>query len=324
MSTMLRFGSVGAILLGAGASEWFQMPNGRYYHSSCIHQFDDGFHVRHSDDGSSTVSFADGRNEIELPPCPYAPRTSVSSPLAAEAREASNTSVGYYSDWVVYAQTVHSHGFGYMSSTWKVPAKPASQGPFPPLVESSVYIFNGLENGGGVKDASDMILQPVLQYGKSGCLIDPFKFSDWYFTSYEVVGGRAYCGSNVGPLSQGEELVGIMTLTDASTNTWKVDSVRSQTSETSTYSTGLGNRTLDAAYATLEAMILYNCDAFPSSGSVTFTDNALLDVDGVSSVGAQWVSEFRHTECSQTVSLPSAVGDPVTLSWDPSPVSLFV
>ena len=39
-----------------------------------------------------------------------------------------------------------------------------------------------LEDGGGVKGAASVILQPVLQYGKSGCL-HVGKLDDWYFTS---------------------------------------------------------------------------------------------------------------------------------------------
>ena len=52
---------------------------------------------------------------------------------------------GYYSGWSEYAQTVHKAGFGNLSSAWKVPAKPTSRGPAPPLISSSIYLFNGLE-----------------------------------------------------------------------------------------------------------------------------------------------------------------------------------
>ena len=55
-------------------------------------------------------------------------------------------------------------------------------GPAPPLISSSIYLFNGLEDGGGVPGKASLILQPVLSYGKSGCLINPLHFGDWYLT----------------------------------------------------------------------------------------------------------------------------------------------
>ena len=96
---------------------------------------------------------------------------------------------GYYSDWSVYAQTVSSNGYTYMSSTFTVPSKPENHGP---AKQSSVYIFNGLEDGSGVHGKASVILQPVLQYGKSGCLLNPLKWDSWYASSYVVDGsGRA-------------------------------------------------------------------------------------------------------------------------------------
>jgi len=46
-----------------------------------------------------------------------------------------------------------------MSSKWTVPANPKKWGP---AGLSSVYIFNGLEDGGGVHGAGSLILQPVV------------------------------------------------------------------------------------------------------------------------------------------------------------------
>jgi hypothetical protein len=299
--------------------QWHEFPNGYMYHIDCIHQFDDEFHVDHMPTGHARVSFA-GSNldkEMVLPPCPHAPRkASTLSSVGTESTDVDRAK--YYSDWVAYAQTTKEDGFGSMASTWNVPAKPTSQGPFPPLIASSIYLFNGLENSGGHAGTADVILQPVLQYGKSGCLLNPLKFGDWYFTSYQVgVNGRAYCGSNIGPLKEGEDVVGTMTLTDVASNTWKVDSLRVSTGAKSTHTVALGNRTMDAAYATLEGMVIYNCKAFPASGSTTFSNNTLTDKSGRVVSGPAWKKMIGHSECDQDVKLSAgAQSDDIEIKWN--------
>jgi hypothetical protein len=60
------------------------------------------------------------------------------------------------------------------------------------------YPVSLFQDGGGVSGAASLILQPVLQYGKSGCVHNPLMYDDWYLTSYLVTGsGRAYCGDTV-------------------------------------------------------------------------------------------------------------------------------
>lgn len=309
----------------ASSDAWHEMPDRWYYHVDCIHRFDEEFHVSHLSDGVAHVTFAHGdRDDVVLPPCPVAPRrappghdaSTAYEDLTQSGRASLPKSPSYYSDWVVYAQTVHERGFGSMTSDWKVPAKPASQGPLPPLISSSIYFFNALENSHGSAGTADVILQPVLQFGKSGCLLNPLKFGDWYFTSYQVgINGRAYCGPSIGPLEEGETLRGSMTLTNASSNTWRVLALRMKTGETSSHSTALGSRVLDAAYATLEGMVIYNCKAFPASGSLEFSNNSLLGTDGTL-VKPTWQKMQGHTECSQNVEV-SASGDSVVLTWDP-------
>eukprot|EP00928_Gymnodinium_smaydae_P024533 TRINITY_DN19825_c0_g1_i1.p1 TRINITY_DN19825_c0_g1~~TRINITY_DN19825_c0_g1_i1.p1 ORF type:complete len:187 (+),score=30.99 TRINITY_DN19825_c0_g1_i1:53-562(+) len=126
---------------------WHQMPDGKFYHQDCIHQFGDDFHVEEVAGSGSRVSFADGE-ALWMPPCPYAPRAAAEeeeAPRNGSLRGSPSAPNGYYSDWAAYAQTVHSEGYGSMSSDWNVPAEPVSKGPAPPLIESSIYLFNGLE-----------------------------------------------------------------------------------------------------------------------------------------------------------------------------------
>ena len=130
-----------------------------------------------------TLVYANGTTLV-LPPCPHQPRRSMSTndsdtartppssvPAApATARPGSGgegSESGYYSGWVAYTEsTAPSGGYIAMASAWDVPGKPASQGPAPPLISSSIYLFNGLEDGGGVPGKASLILQPVLSYVK--------------------------------------------------------------------------------------------------------------------------------------------------------------
>ena len=129
--------------------------------------------------------------------------------------------------------------------------------------------------------------------------------------------GRAYCGPNLGPLDEGERLAGAMTLVDAATNTWEVASTRLATGEASVETAALGDGVrVDAAYLTLEMMVVYGCDAYPASGSQAFDATALADVGGAP-VAAAWKKEVYYTECAQDVSITDA-DDPVTITWDPT------
>jgi len=234
--------------------------------------------------------------------------------VACTSQCAKNTTNGlgeslrYYSDWVAYAFTTGD--FGYMSSEWVVPKAPTSHGPVPGM--SSTYLFNGLEDGGGVHGKSSYILQPVLSYGKSGCIINPIDFFHWYLISFSVTGsGRAYCGKRIA-VKEGERVKGVMQLEEDG-HTWSTISTRLSNNETSVASTDLGGRQPNAAYITLENMITYSCKAFPESGTITFESNVLKDRNG-NRLKPQWKSLIRHTECNQQVKLNS--DDSVTLTWD--------
>jgi hypothetical protein len=302
------------------------MPNGMWYHESCIHQFEQDFSL---DLTTSTVNLANG-TAVTHGACAHQPLDAATasgqgSVASGEGNVASGEgnvasgegNVGYYSDWAAYAQYPHAAGLGFMSSDWVVPKKPESKGPAPPLVSSSIYLFNGLEDGMGTRNNASVILQPVMQYGKSGCLhCASGKCNDWYFTSYAVDGsGRAFCGKNIGPLAEGERVTGNMTLQDAPTNKWLIESARDKDGQTSSATVTLGsNITLNTAYLTTEAMVIYSCKAYPESGNVTFGANVLSDRAGTA-VTPTWKPLIRHDECSQSVAMD---GDAVVISWDPT------
>eukprot|EP00661_Eupelagonemidae_sp_cell13_P001338 gene1338-3227_t len=267
-------------------TQWHDMPNGKLMHESCIHQHDQPFQVLADD----SVKLANG-TVIVYGPCPHAARNRRGGLGRSEAAAPPSAPLAYYSDWVAYAKNPHASGVGGMSSDWTMPDAPTSRGPAPPLIASSIYLFNDLEDGMGTRDNASVILQPVLQYGKSGCLLNPAKQHDWYFTSYLVTGaGRAHCGANLGPLSPGEKVRGTMTLLDAGgadgdgtasgNNTWRVDSTRLSTGDVSSTTADMGDIFLDTAYVTLEAMVIYSCAAYPKSNSVLFDNNTVVDRAG--------------------------------------------
>ena len=142
---------------------------------------------------------------------------------------------------------------------------------------------------------------------------------NFFVAGYAVSGsGRATCGKRLGPLQPGELVMGEMNLTDPASNTWLVSSTRLKTGETSTQSSVLKDIVLNSAYLTVEAMIIYSCAAYPSSGSVTFSANALTDRTG-SSLSPTWRPMIRHSECQQTVT----TGTDVVISWNPNNKSDF-
>jgi hypothetical protein len=251
------------------ANEWILMPDGREYHESCVHHHETNFDI-----------------EQTLEPCPYQSRSG---------------NLGYYSDWSVYAKAVEVQDhFSSLTATWTVPQAPSSSGP---AGMSSIYYFPGLEDGSGVHGNATFILQPVLQYGKSGCVIDPLLWHQWHLSAYLVDGnGRAHCGPRL-KVSPGEQVLGRI---DQDQDTWTVKAVRLKTNETSTYSTKtLNEKVVDAAYMTLEGMIIYGCDAFPSGGGITFTDISAKSGKAGLNVDLKWQGVIRHSECKQKVDLLS-------------------
>jgi len=276
----------------ANSEDWLPMPDGRLYHSSCIHAHESHFDI--------------GIESNTLGPCPFPTRTATLRPTIVDS-----SSPSYYSDWTVYAQVANDAGFSKMTSSWIVPAKPRKRGP---ADQSAVYIFNGLEDGGGHHGDATLILQPVLQYGKSGCLLNPLKWGDWHFTAYLVDGnGRAHCGPHI-KVSEGDTVVGTMLLSNKETNTWTVTAdVASNSLVSSSYSATLGNKTLDAAYLTLEGMVIYNCAALPPGNGTTFRSIAIADHAG-HSVALNWVPKIRHNECAQAVMV--GPNGSVTLHYD--------
>ena len=122
--------------------------------------------------------------------------------------------------------------------------------------------------------------------------------------SYLVSGsGRAHCGKRI-KVDDGDDIVG--TMIDKGNNNWEVDALHVQSNTKSSYVSKLSDeKTIDAAYITLEGMIIYNCDVFPK-GTTTFFDNELRTASGGRlNIGEntqdtiKWTPVVKHNECKQ-------------------------
>ena len=141
---------------------YVQMHDNYYYHMSCVHIYDSKFSVESLEGGYERVVQSNGQT-LTNGPCPY-PRIHASKikfdNVDKDPRGSTNGSkqLGYYSDWVAYAKTTtgSKNVFTFFNSTWKVPPTPSSRGP---LGLSSIYLFNGLEDGAGHAGNASLILQ---------------------------------------------------------------------------------------------------------------------------------------------------------------------
>lgn len=263
----------------------------------------------HPEDSHYNQGFPPEIKHYDFGACPFdrVPTTPASSPSVA--------SPDYYSDWSVYVQSA-GPSYNYMTSTWQVPPAPKSRGP---LGLSSVYLFNGLEDGSGHHGNSSLILQPVLLFGKSGCLVNPASWGEWHVGSYLVDGnGRAHCGKHF-QVKPKQTVVGTMAKAPGS-NTWTVSATAvgagGQGNQTSTYTSSLGDKQIDAAYLTLEGMVIYNCATYPPSNGVTFKDVQLGTASGGVAQKIMWKSMVRHNECGQHTKVESDEGKAVSLLWN--------
>lgn len=265
------------------------MPDGREYPEECIHRFTEEHLVVSTSEGGDILTNQRTGERTVLPPC--------STTRSSQGR------LGYYSSWIVDTVSVHD-SIGRMATNWTVPTAPASRGPVPGM--SSMYLFNGLEDGGGHSGEATVILQPVLSYGKSGCVLNPL--AGWEFTAFQVTaGGRAYCGPKVS-VQEGDKLQGVMEL--VGNETWNIIAdagAKGRSSHTVQFPAG---HKFNAAYCTLEGMVVYNCKALPGTG-LDFTANQLAAPGGAALVPS-WKTEVRHTECQPTAKIN---GDTVSFNW---------
>lgn len=219
-------------------------------------------------------------------PCPYPIYPREATPVEETSSE-SVSNVQYYSGWIAYASYVSpstAKPFTSFSSEWTVPPKPPKTN-----ILTTTFLFNGLEDA---HPNPSFILQPVLQYGYSGC----GGGLHWTFTSFFVNNaGRAYCGKML-KVKEGDALKGVMSL-DSTTGKWNIVSTVNDGEETSTYAATI-SQPIHYAVVTLEIIRAYSCGAYPGNDAMTFVNNVLSPPV----LPSNWNTTVSHEECGQGVS----------------------
>ena len=212
----------------------------------------------------------------------------------------------YYSSWVTWAGFSDS-SISSFTSSFLVPPPPVDY-----LFVTTLFFFNGLQDK-GIGEGANYILQPVLQYGKSGCGGGNY----WSFAAFYVsASGRAYCGQTF-KVSPGSELVGSMSRNDAD-GTWNVVMEDRTANQTSTYTTGtalVDDMKPTFACITMEGIVVYNCRAFPGSDETRFYDNVLLG-EGGKEIEPTWEGVVKKNECDQNVRVETDGSGDVTIIHD--------
>ena len=152
--------------------------------------------------------------------------------------------------WVTYAGWINrkKQPISYFSTTWQVPAAPATYN------GQTVFIFNSIEPNGGVS-----ILQPVLQYGFSAAGGGEY----WGIASWYVIGTSHAFHTAVSPVSPGESLTGIIQLTQHQGKTCSYTCKFSGFSSTNLTINWISE--LIWATETLEVYGLNQCSDFPNT-----------------------------------------------------------
>jgi hypothetical protein len=112
---------------------------------------------------------------------------------------------GFGSGWIAYAAWTNTTGVPISSfqTAWRVPPAPATQS------GQTIFLFNGIDPS----DSSAAILQPVLQWGASAAGGGPY----WSVASWYVLGSGEAFHTDLVQVNAGDELLGVMQLTDQAT-----------------------------------------------------------------------------------------------------------
>eukprot|EP00128_Syssomonas_multiformis_P005494 Colp12_sorted_trinity150504_noHs@33154 len=268
-------------------------PSG-YIHKSCVHDLGEVRVEEHKLKAQHNIVHLANGDQIEHDPCPYAMIPFKKDELFKTKVDA----ISYYSGWISYTGYQHTAEYGGMTSQWTVPAAPKS--PVPLL--TTLFFFNGMEEQ---LHNTSVIIQPVLQYGHSGC----GGGSKWTFASYIVSGaGRAYCGKMYGAQT-GDVIQGDM---NRQGRTWTVVTKNLRTNQVSTVSSS-SLKPLLFSCNVMEVIRAYSCGAYPADNGLAFKnvhvyDEEMKEID----MRGKWILYNTHNECGQSVSL---AGDEIDITY---------
>ncbi|WP_046158642.1 hypothetical protein [Chromobacterium vaccinii] len=185
--------------------------------------------------------------------------------------------------WICYTFWMNETGspITAFKTSWEVPPEPTTQG------QQTIFLFNGIDP----MNVSSSILQPVLQWGRSGAGGGPF----WSISSWYVAGdGHAY-HTDLMRVDVGERLVGLISLADSQDGTF---------SYVCEFEGVAGTRLpvqnvpeLKWCNETLEAYNISQCSDYPATSKTTFSDISVHTKTGPASV--TWSNATIVSECGQ-------------------------
>jgi len=169
---------------------------------------------------------------------------------------------------------------------------------------------------------STVKLQPILQWGKSGCLRNPEDWEAWNVISYLTSGGRFHCGGRV-PAKAGHRVVTKIKESETVRGDWEVEASTEEKHKElrSRYTLRLPKKDeIDAAYINIELLRLYSCKTYPGTPNghgVKFEHNRLKfgNFTEVPDIAGGWVTHVPNKYCNQGVRIGAFSGD-VELYWD--------
>jgi hypothetical protein len=194
--------------------------------------------------------------------------------------------------WSLADYSTFNAGVSKLSTSWVVPPTPAQAG-------QVLFFFPGTETLDG-KDGGT-ILQPVLAYENA----------QWFVQSWNCCegGGNAEYGDSV-PVSPGDTILGTNTGTNcnASTgicNNWHIETKDQRTGQASEFDTlSFGHPHQWIFGGVLEVYSLTSCDQVPTTGSLTYNNFAVSDINGngINVPGLPWTDWVLDTlaNCGNT------------------------
>jgi len=210
----------------------------------------------------------------------------------AEAR--SNPTIN---SWVIDTNYSSSVAIGRIVASWKVPTAPSSK-------SSQIdYFFPGLEQSAS---GSQSILQPVLAW-------NGFNDKAWTMTGWNCcVDGTTYHGDTIS-VSAGDSIVGDTYSTCAagvSCSTWAILSSDTTKGTSTTFKTNPYAALTWVFGGVLEAYNISTCSQYPASGSISFTNIAVYNLNKVQIASPPWTKDYpvgsTSPQCNYGITATSA------------------
>eukprot|EP01121_Diplochlamys_sp_Union-15-3_P011806 TRINITY_DN3458_c0_g1_i1.p1 TRINITY_DN3458_c0_g1~~TRINITY_DN3458_c0_g1_i1.p1 ORF type:complete len:281 (-),score=54.64 TRINITY_DN3458_c0_g1_i1:30-842(-) len=254
-------------------SSYVPVPGKGYIHEDCVYSVPSlSFTLQHFGDNLKVIT-SEGE-EFQIPPCSY-------SPYHGPA-------------WKTWAQYQNPQKITYLTGEWVVPPPPTDNG------AQILYYWNGVE-----PTDNSAVLQPVLQYGETPAGGGQY----WGLASWYVSDTHGAFFTKLITVNPGDVVLGSMSLEKNSS--WVVTGQNTKTNEavSFTYKPYSGDYTW--AYEVLEAYSISNCDQYPTTNGVYFS-NIKVAVAGTE-VKPAWVTMTKNTFCGENTKVISA--EEVEIVW---------